>query len=102
MVVSFCFLLFFASRRRHTIYALVTGVQTCALPISARREAARRFPAAPGRLPGDGRGGEAAGRPLHAADRQDRKSVVQGKSVSVRVDLGGRRTIKNEKSTLPI
>src|SRR3546814_9951365 len=28
-----CFL-FFSSRRRHTICALVTGVQTCALPIS--------------------------------------------------------------------
>src|SRR3546814_1050316 len=27
----FCF--FFSSRRRHTICALVTGVQTCALPI---------------------------------------------------------------------
>src|SRR3546814_10575052 len=27
-------LLFFASRRRHTRCALVTGVQTCALPIS--------------------------------------------------------------------
>src|SRR3546814_7917888 len=27
-----CF--FFSSRRRHTICALVTGVQTCALPIS--------------------------------------------------------------------
>src|SRR3546814_10689464 len=26
---------FFASRRRHTIWALVTGVQTCALPILA-------------------------------------------------------------------
>src|SRR3546814_2921036 len=30
MVVSF----FFSSRRRHTRCALVTGVQTCALPIS--------------------------------------------------------------------
>src|SRR3546814_7714540 len=28
--------LFFSSRRRHTRCALVTGVQTCALPISAR------------------------------------------------------------------
>src|SRR3546814_16410157 len=28
---------FFASRRRHTRCALVTGVQTCALPISAGR-----------------------------------------------------------------
>src|SRR3546814_17004281 len=32
------------------------------------------------------------------ARRQDRKSVVKGKSVSVRVDLGGRRIIK-KKST---
>src|SRR3546814_14162937 len=28
----------------------------------------------------------------------DRKSVVEGKSVSVRVDLGGRRIIKKKKS----
>src|SRR3546814_14997452 len=30
------------------------------------------------------------------ADAGDRKSVVQGKSVSVRVDLGGRRIIKKK------
>src|SRR3546814_8132158 len=30
-----CSLFFFSSRRRHTRCALVTGVQTCALPISA-------------------------------------------------------------------
>src|SRR3546814_2982461 len=30
----FMLLFFFSSRRRHTICALVTGVQTCALPIS--------------------------------------------------------------------
>src|SRR3546814_15262402 len=29
----------------------------------------------------------------------DRKSVVSGKSVSVRVDLGGRRIIKKKKKT---
>src|SRR3546814_2950682 len=29
---------FFSSRRRHTRCALVTGVQTCALPISSDRE----------------------------------------------------------------
>src|SRR3546814_11865853 len=29
----------------------------------------------------------------------DRKSVVEGKSVSVRVDLGGRRIIKKKKPT---
>src|SRR3546814_2562598 len=33
MCNSVCF--FFSSRRRHTRCALVTGVQTCALPISA-------------------------------------------------------------------
>src|SRR3546814_20879412 len=31
--------------------------------------------------------------------RQDRKSVVEGKSGTVRVDLGGRRTINNKKQT---
>src|SRR3546814_9180156 len=30
-----CSVFFFSSRRRHTRCALVTGVQTCALPISA-------------------------------------------------------------------
>src|SRR3546814_9012410 len=33
--VFVCFFFFFSSRRRHTICALVTGVQTCALPISS-------------------------------------------------------------------
>src|SRR3546814_7394884 len=32
--------LFFSSRRRHTRCALVTGVQTCALPISKELDAA--------------------------------------------------------------
>src|SRR3546814_7560537 len=32
-VVLFFFFFFFSSRRRHTRCALVTGVQTCALPI---------------------------------------------------------------------
>src|SRR3546814_2336735 len=31
----YCFVVFFSSRRRHTRCALVTGVQTCALPISS-------------------------------------------------------------------
>src|SRR3546814_15340872 len=33
-----------------------------------------------------------------AAAGPDRKSVVEGKSVSVRVDLGGRRSIKKKKT----
>src|SRR3546814_7761893 len=36
IVVLFFFYFFFSSRRRHTRCALVTGVQTCALPISAQ------------------------------------------------------------------
>src|SRR3546814_2013907 len=41
--VSFCLFcsFFFSSRRRHTRCALVTGVQTCALPISLARTPAR-------------------------------------------------------------
>src|SRR3546814_2837380 len=38
-------LFFFSSRRRHTRCALVTGVQTCALPISQARKAHSRIPA---------------------------------------------------------
>src|SRR3546814_13204020 len=37
-IVVMCFF-FFSSRRRHTRCALVTGVQTCALPISSRETA---------------------------------------------------------------
>src|SRR3546814_7311447 len=33
LLLRLCFLFLFASRRRHTRCALVTGVQTCALPI---------------------------------------------------------------------
>src|SRR3546814_2150915 len=42
--VSYFLVFFFSSRRRHTRCALVTGVQTCALPISpiARRRFTRR------------------------------------------------------------
>src|SRR3546814_1684177 len=36
IVICSSFFFFFSSRRRHTRCALVTGVQTCALPISGR------------------------------------------------------------------
>src|SRR3546814_5551159 len=39
---SSVFIFFFSSRRRHTRCALVTGVQTCALPISMRMPAETR------------------------------------------------------------
>src|SRR3546814_13923019 len=35
-IVSYVYIFFFSSRRRHTRCALVTGVQTCALPICYR------------------------------------------------------------------
>src|SRR3546814_1757166 len=38
----FSLVFFFSSRRRHTRCALVTGVQTCALPISGHRLAAQQ------------------------------------------------------------
>src|SRR3546814_9230862 len=42
LLLLFCFF-FFSSRRRHTRCALVTGVQTCALPICAVTSPAARL-----------------------------------------------------------
>src|SRR3546814_19433172 len=95
-MILFSFL--FSSRRRHTICALVTGVQTCALPIS--------HAAAPSALFSDRqrvlwRSAAAPATPRAAAGgdggRQDRKSEAEGKSGSERVDRGGRRSIKKKK-----
>src|SRR6184192_459708 len=78
------FFFFFSSRRRHTSCRLVTGVQTCALPIGGRER-----PEAPRARLGERRLG---------GDTRDRKSVVEGKSVNRRGDLGGGRIIKKKKS----
>src|SRR3546814_11531802 len=120
--MRFCF----SSRRRHTSCALVTGVQTCALPISDgdRGRAGPRRPA----VAAVDRGGAVSaagmrdqwwlaslGRTVVWArlrvreggtaeifdsdgntlgyDREDRKSVVEGKRVSLSVHIGGRRCI---------
>src|SRR3546814_12020050 len=114
---------FFSSRRRHTRCALVTGVQTCALPIlSARRLCALlHAPAGGGPGCGDGALGGAGGRPLRARRRvpaggvparqchcrtaagarlqyrPDRKSDGEGKRVSGRVAFGCRSVIKKKK-----
>src|SRR3546814_19142446 len=109
---------FFSSRRRHTRCALVTGVQTCALPIFCC--VTTGFERAPGTvLVGKSAiSSPAPDPPTHRLlflrhfrtlsifqynyfPTRDRKSVVSGKSVSVRVDLGGRRIIKkkNYKTT---
>src|SRR3546814_14557058 len=123
---------FFSSRRRHTRCALVTGVQTCALPIYIAVAAAIFAGHADANRIRDGAGdsplqtqfigvelvrrGEAAEKILRGfgrrhvqgpgngvlAEQEDRKSVVWGKRWSVRVDLGGRRSIKKKtkKKTL--
>src|SRR3546814_17578415 len=91
LFTSFSF--FFSSRRRHTRCALVTGVQTCALPISPSRTR-RASPASTSRSTKASGWRSARKRP------RDRKSVVEGKSVSVRVDLGGRRIIKKTNKSM--
>src|SRR3546814_5900014 len=45
----------FSSRRRHTSCAVVTGVQTCALPICRRRHDRGGGAAGNGRIPASGR-----------------------------------------------
>src|SRR3546814_13037186 len=142
-VIVFSFF-FFSSRRRHTRCALVTGVQTCALPIYLGEELhafhavlvgvaeGRAFPAAEAVIGDRHRQrdvdadhadidpcGEFARRMAVAGeygdaiavlvfrwqpqslldDFGDRKSVVEGKSVSVRVALGGGRIIKKKKKS---
>src|SRR3546814_5978485 len=42
-IIFYMFVFFFSSRRRHTRCALVTGVQTCALPIYRTRLFLRRY-----------------------------------------------------------
>src|SRR3546814_14711649 len=113
-----CYFFLFSSRRRHTRCALVTGVQTCALPIclarARQRRDARRQPLGGGEVgevEGEGRGHVTALaiwspgiRPATSdgnrrmSDSRDRKSVAYGKSVSVRVDIGGRRIITKKKT----
>src|SRR3546814_16283066 len=67
-------LFFFSSRRRHTRCALVTGVQTCALPISARNiPAALEFV-----------------RKLDGDDKAMHEAVEAGKKKSVGFELPGR------------
>src|SRR6188472_4639826 len=87
MLVSwFGLFFFFSSRRRHTSCETVTGVQTCALPILVSGCDVRIDQLAEDQAFG------------HRGQRRpDRKSVVEGKSVVARVDLGGRRIIKKKK-----
>src|SRR3546814_8039467 len=61
----FFFFFFFSIRRRHTICALVTGVQTCALPIST---GARAVDLVMPVLNTSARGAATRGRPMTVRD----------------------------------
>src|SRR3546814_20875075 len=115
-------LFFFSSRSRHTRCALVTGVQTCALPICIAQPGSKAHPAPSLLQRLRATGLPVIPCPAHEEDRFeahgwsesmeeaisgaigteegalriDRKSVVWGKSVSVIVNLGGRRIIKKQ------
>src|SRR3546814_17056978 len=112
---------FFSSRRRHTICALVTGVQTCALPIALNHEDVRvrvdfalilvllsaltgliwladRLLFAKARQQRAAAASDNAAPEPVIVEYADRKSVVEGKSVAVRVDLGGRCIMKKNKT----
>src|SRR3546814_13102866 len=125
--VMVCFrLFFFSSRRRHTRCALVTGVQTCALPVTAADYAIGLYTSTlirdNGTLQlGIGSLGDAIVNALKLRHQQnpryrslikdagiearhselihavDRKSGGSGQSVSVRLDLGGARIIQKKK-----
>src|SRR3546814_18848164 len=108
------FFVFFSSRRRHTRCALVTGVQTCALPIythfvdRAENEGVRSGIAEEhirtGTAVQDVVAGIASENVVQrvasgverAADQVRSEERRVGKEC-VRVDLGGRRVIKNKK-----
>src|SRR3546814_4003562 len=105
------FLFFFSSRIRHTRCALVNGVQTCALPISGspglgevymytvrleHRDDDKHKPGEPGQQP-DGSYITPEGERLTTEEDKRSEERRVGKSVSVRVDLGGRRIIKKKK-----
>src|SRR6056297_3840562 len=92
-MVVFCFCFFFSSRRRHTRFSGVTGVQTCALPISTGQRRTRRSTTARSKTE------RPETRPSRRQPTVRSEERRVGKSVSVRVDLGGRRIIKKKKKT---
>src|SRR3546814_23595 len=85
------------SRRARFFYCQRTGRQPAGRPGTARsgRTTGAHWPAFDQGSAGCGR---RTGRHSACSHGTDRKSVVEGKSVSVRVDLGGRRIIKKKKT----
>src|SRR3546814_16926889 len=95
------FFFFFSSRRRHTRCALVTGVQTCALPIycwgSLRHSGVATARLRLDRARTSGYRHKPLARRFAAQSHRSEERRV-GKELSVRVDLGGRRIIKKKKT----
>src|SRR3546814_11257067 len=91
---------FFSSRRRHTRCALVTGVQTCALPISGAGEEAGRTQER--RAVQAARAAARTGAPAQPSEGERSEERRVGKDVSVRVDLGGRRIIKKKTKIINV
>src|SRR3546814_7022612 len=75
---------FFSSRRRHTRCALVTGVQTCALPISSTsaRPHGRRSPEGQPieALPFKGRVGWGWVSPPHKHHQEEEQTAMEGQA----------------------
>src|SRR3546814_16516002 len=110
-VIYHVLLFFFSSRRRHTRCALVTGVQTCALPISRTSACRLNSPAMPACLrttsttffAGSARKRDSYSAlrvralgpsPVESRPRSEERRV--GKECVSSVDLGGRRIIKKK------
>src|SRR3546814_7318837 len=82
------FFVFFSSRRRHTRCALVTGVQTCALPIFARTDDAgiARGARALVVVPDLGAGGRRSG--------EARLEEAVGLSAAISLDIVGAEVVR--------
>src|SRR3546814_19067036 len=82
------------------------GAGLCGLLARARggRGTGAMFPILPGTGRGTSEAGGGAGSDGHGLQSRgttgDRKSVVSGQSVSVRVDLGGRRSLRKKNQTI--
>src|SRR3546814_3436035 len=96
-MIWFLLFFFFSSRRRHTRCALVTGVQTCALPICARAEEKKAYPAHPV-VEGKAHPGQENAIPLEGAARQgDRlNNVLRRVIAAVEEERSEERRVGNE------
>src|SRR3546814_20361599 len=117
LLCSSCFSFFFSSRRRHTRCALVTGVQTCALPISGgdargdRGDFPRaRHPHHVDRVLGNAVAGEGLARTgdervadarVQAAGDDREARAVGSAQVALVVGHAGNRSNEEPKSSLP-